>query len=51
MVNEPVIAALAVCAPLIEPTIRLEVTADWATPDRRYFAVLNERRMMRSNAP
>jgi hypothetical protein len=51
MVNDPVIAALAVCASFIDPTMRLEVTADCATPDRRYFAVRKERRMMSSNAP
>lgn len=51
MVNEPVIAALAVYEPLIEPMIAEESTAVWAIPDSMYFPATMATRRMRSNAP
>ena len=46
IVIDPVIAALVVCPPVIDPIKRLETTADWATPDLILLETRNANRMM-----
>jgi hypothetical protein len=51
MVNEPVMAALAVYEPLIDPMTAEDRTAVCATPDLMYFAETMAIRRIRSKAP
>ena len=51
IVNEPVMPTLAAGLPLIEPMTMLETTADWAMPERMYFALRRARRWITSNMP